>query len=93
MKVRWSKRALAQLRAARDRIQEDNPAAAKEFVEAAEALANLLGEFPRMGVRTDEEGVIMFPLVRYRYRFFYEVLREEEVRIIRVRHASQKQPR
>jgi plasmid stabilization system protein ParE len=44
MKVRWSKRALTQLRAARDRIQEDNPAAAKGFVEAAQTLANLLGD-------------------------------------------------
>jgi plasmid stabilization system protein ParE len=70
MKVRWSKRALTQLRAARDRFEEDNPAAAKGFVEAAETLANLLGDFPGMGVRTDEEVVIMFPLVRYRYLIF-----------------------
>ena len=71
-------------------IEKDNPVAAKEFVEAAEALADLLGEFPGMGVRTDEQGVIMFPLVRYRYLIFYKVLRGKEVRIIRVRHASRK---
>jgi plasmid stabilization system protein ParE len=43
MKVRWNKRALAQLRAAHDHIEADNPLAAAEFVEAAHSLADLLG--------------------------------------------------
>ena len=90
MKVSWSPRALAQLRAAHTYIAQNNPGAADEFVEAADALAGLLGEYPGMGVVTDEPGVIMFPLVRYRYLIFYKVL-SDEVRIIRVRHASRKQ--
>ena len=92
MKVRWNKRALSQLRAAHGWIEKENPVAAQEFVEAVSALADLLGEYPGMGVRTDEPGVTMFPLVRYRYLIFYKVLRGEEVRIIRVRHASRKRP-
>jgi plasmid stabilization system protein ParE len=90
MKASWSKRALIQLRAAKSSIEKDNPLAAREFVEAVEDLADLLGEYPGMGVRTDEEGVIMFPLVRYRYLVFYRVLTGGEVRIIRIRHASRK---
>jgi toxin ParE1/3/4 len=89
MNVRWSKRALAQLRAAHVYIAQDNPLAAHEFVEAARTLAQLLGEYPGMGVTTAEPGVVMFPLVRYRYLDFYKVL-GHEVRIIRVRHASRK---
>jgi plasmid stabilization system protein ParE len=46
-----------------------------------------------MGVRTDEPGVIMFPLVRYRYLIFYKIVDGEEIRIIRVRHASRKRPK
>ena len=42
-----------------------------------------------MGVATVEPGVVMFPLVRYRYLVFYKVL-GHEVRIIRIRHTSRK---
>jgi plasmid stabilization system protein ParE len=78
MRVRWNKRALTQLRAAHGWIKKENPIAAEEFVEAVTALVDLLGEFPGMGVRTDEPGVAMFPL------------EGREVRIIRVRHASRR---
>jgi plasmid stabilization system protein ParE len=92
MKVRWSKRALAQLRAAHDHIRNDNPSAASEFVEATNSLADLLGQYPGMGVRTSKPGVVMFPLVRYRYLVFYKILNSNEIRIIRVRHASRRRP-
>jgi toxin ParE1/3/4 len=93
MKVRWSKRALAQLRAAHDHIKGDNPVAAREFVEATNSLADLLGDYPGMGVRTNKPSVIMFPLVRYRYLIFYKILNGEEIRVIRVRHASRRRPK
>jgi len=92
MNVRWNKRALTQLRAAHEWIEKDNPVAAQEFVDSVKGLIGLLGEHPGMGVRTDEQGVFMFPLVRYRYLIFYRLLRDEEVRIIRIRHASRKRP-
>ena len=69
-----------------------NPAAAKEILEAVAGLVDLLGEYPAMGVRTDEPKVFMFPLVRYRYLIYYKILRGEELRIIRIRHASRKRP-
>jgi plasmid stabilization system protein ParE len=72
--------------------KKENPAAADEFIEAAAALVDLFGAYPGMGVRTDQPGVSMFPLVRYRYLIYYKILRGEEVRIIRVRHASRKRP-
>jgi plasmid stabilization system protein ParE len=72
MRVRWNKRALSQLRAAHSYIKGENPRAASEFVDATNSLAELLGQFPGMGVRTNEPGVIMFPLVRYRYLIFLQ---------------------
>lgn len=92
MKVRWNKRALAQLRAAHGWIEKENPIAAQEFVEAVTALVDLLGEYPGMGVRTDEPEVFMFPPVRYRYLIYYKVLSDGEVRIIRVRHTARRRP-
>jgi plasmid stabilization system protein ParE len=90
MKVR---RALSQLRAAHDCIKNENPRATHEFVEATNSLAELLGKYPGMGVRTDEPGVIMFPLVRYRYLIFCKILDAGEIRIIWIRHASRKRPK
>ncbi len=91
MKVTWSRRALRQLRDAHAYIAKDNPKAAHEFLEAVESLTAKLGEFPGMGIETDEPGVILFPLVRYRYLLFYEV-RGEEVHVMRLWHASRARP-
>lgn len=90
MRVRWSARALVQLRKAHEYIAEDNASAARGFVDAATALVELLGENPGMGIQTDEPSIIMFPLIRYRYLVFYKILRGEEIRIVRIRHASRK---
>jgi plasmid stabilization system protein ParE len=92
MSVRWTNGALRQLSAAHDWIEKENPTAAYEFLEAVTALVDLLGEYPGMGVQTRQPGVLMFPLVRYRYLIFYRVVRREGVRIIRIRHASRKRP-
>jgi toxin ParE1/3/4 len=90
MKVRWGKDALAQLQSAHKWIANENPAAAEEFLEAAAALVDSLAAFPGMGTQTDQPGVFMFPLIRYRYLIYHKVLRGEEVRIFRIRHASRK---
>jgi plasmid stabilization system protein ParE len=92
MRVRWNKRALAQLRAAHEWIEKENSVAAQGFLEAVTALVELFREYPGIGVRTDEPGVSMFPLVRYRYLIYYKVLQGEEVRVIRIRHSSRKRP-
>jgi plasmid stabilization system protein ParE len=92
MSVGWTKRALKQLWAAYDWIEKENPAAAYEFLEAVTALVDLLDKYPGMGVKTRQPGVSMLTLVRYRYLIFYKVVRRDEVRIIRIWHASRKRP-
>ena len=89
MKVAWSLAALAQLRAAHRYLSKENPRAASEFLAALEALEENLSHFPKMGVRTKQPGVMAFPLVRYRYRLFYKIERDE-IRIIRIRHTSRR---
>ncbi len=86
MKVTWSVRALEQLRAAYAHILEENPAAARGFLDQAEKTARLLGDFPRIGVQTDMKGVFVFPLIRYRYMIFYRLHRDREIHILRLRH-------
>ncbi len=93
MKVFWRPRALRQLREIYAYIARDNPRAAQAVVAAVEALAQTLGAYPGMGVETDEPGVMMFPLPRYRsYLLYYTVVRGEEVHILRVRHAKRRRP-
>jgi toxin ParE1/3/4 len=84
-------RALAQVRAAHAYIARDSPGAALAFLDALKALEANLAAFPRIGSETDRPGVMVFPLVRYRYLVFYEIA-GNEVRIVRVRHASRSRP-
>ena len=89
MRARWSPRALTQLREAREYIAKEDKRAARMFVESIILLAQRLAEYPGMGLPTDEEDVIVFPLVRYRYLVFYRILSDAEIRIVRIRHTSQ----
>jgi toxin ParE1/3/4 len=88
MKVTWGRRALLQLRDAYAYIAQDDKQAARKFLVTIENLCRLLSIFPKMGVETDELGVVVFPLVRYHHLIFYTIL-DDEIRIIRIRHASQ----
>lgn len=90
MKVTWSERSLQQLEQAREYIARNNIQAALEFVDVAEALIELLAEYPGMGLETDAPNIIVFPLVRYKYLIFYKIISAAEIRIIRLRHGSRK---
>jgi plasmid stabilization system protein ParE len=81
---------LAQLAAAHDYLLHENPPAARSFLESAQKIVEVMRDFPGIGVETDEPGIRMFPLVRFRYLIFYQVQQGEELRILRIRHASRK---
>jgi plasmid stabilization system protein ParE len=93
MRVIWSKRAVSQLRAAHKYIKGENPQAASEFVDAANSLAELLGEYPGMGVRTDEPGSHHVSPGTLSVSQSSKILNGEEIRIVRIRHASHKRPK
>ncbi len=91
MKVRFSRRALAQLQEIHNYIAPFNPRAAGRAVARIEELCEKLSDFPGMGHATDQPGVRVLPVVRYPYLIFYTVLAEaEEVRILRVRHGRRR---
>lgn len=89
MKVIWGRRALSQLRDAHAFIAQDDPKAAQKFLTTMENLCQLLIVFPRMGVETDESGIMMLSLARYHHLIFYTLL-PDTIHIIRIRHASRK---
>ena len=91
MKVRYSRRALAQLEQVHSYIFEHNPSAARRVVERIEDLCEKLGEFPGMGHTTDHPDIRVLPVVRYPYLIFYMIVPDEDsVRILRIRHGRRR---
>lgn len=85
MKLRYSKGAVADLIGIADYIREHNPRAADGVEKRIRAAIRRLEMFPFSGRPTDDPYVRMFPIVRYPYLVFYEVLQGEVV-IHHIRH-------
>jgi len=85
MKVRYSRRAVADLVGIADYIREHNPRAALAVEKQIRASIGRLEMFPFSGRPTDDLSIRMFPITRYPYLVFYEVL-EGEVFIHHIRH-------
>ena len=86
MKVRWSRRALADLARIADRIARDKPLAATEFVGAVAGKVERLALFPllgRTGVYQDTRELV----VHKNYLVTYRV-RADEVQIVQVWHVA-----
>ncbi len=91
MKVRYSKRALAQLEQIHTYIAQHNPRAAGRVLARIEELCEKLADFPGMGQRTNHPDIRSLPVVRYPYVVFYTIIPDDdEVRILRVRHGRQR---
>ena len=89
MKVRYSRRALAQVEEIFAYISKDNPKAAAAVVQRIETIALLAGQYPAMGRPTDLADVRAMSVRPYPYVIFYKVLDERnEIRILRVRHTA-----
>ncbi len=91
MKVRWTRRALADLSRACDRIAENKPAMAEAFAAAVFDKVERLREFPllgRTGAFEDTRELIVHKnhLVTYR-------VRADEVQVLQVWHLARNQPR
>jgi len=90
MKVRYSRRALAQIAEIIETIAEGAPEVAGALSRRMETLAALLARHPAIGRRTDLADVRVFALRPYPYLIFY---REEPggIMILRVRHMARKE--
>lgn len=91
MKLRWTRRALADLTRIRERIAEDKPTAAAGFVLAIATKVDRLREFPllgRIGAFEDTRELV----VHRNYLVSYRV-RGEEVQVLQVWHLARNLPR
>jgi addiction module RelE/StbE family toxin len=89
MSVRYSRRALADIVRIADHVREHNPRAAAALEKRIRSSIEQLQMFPLIGRPTDDPDIRMFPIVRYPYLVFYEVL-DREIAIHHIRHARRK---
>jgi addiction module RelE/StbE family toxin len=90
MRVVYTQSATADIDQIAAYISERNHRAAIAVLDAIEATAARLGMFPLSAATTDEPGVRMAPIGRYRYLILYAV--DDEVRILRVIHTARLRP-
>jgi toxin ParE1/3/4 len=91
VKLRWTRRALADLDKIAERIAEDEPAAATEFVRSITEKVNRLEAFPllgRAGAYQDTRELV----VHKNYLVTYRV-RGTEVDVLQVWHLARNLPR
>jgi toxin ParE1/3/4 len=90
VKIRYTRKALAQLDQIYSFIEAHNPRAAKSVnIRIKRAIGRLAG-FPYSCRETDRPGIRVLPIVRYPYLVFYIVDEAaQEVQILRVRHSAQ----
>ena len=90
MKVRFTRRATAQLDAIFDYIAKDNPAAAAAVVGRVEDRA-ADSYFPYSGKPSGEEGIRMVIATPYPYLIYYHVnTKRSEMQILRIRHGARR---
>lgn len=86
MKVRYTRRAQADLNAIFTYLDERAPAAALLVKSTLERRISLLDVFPQIAPETDAHGVHELTIVRYPYKVYYEVS-GGEVWIVHIRDA------
>ena len=91
LKVRWLKRALANLEAEAEYISRDSRAAARRVVMAIEQAVQLLASHPALGRAGRVEGTRELVVTGTPYIIPYRV-REDRVEVLRVFHAARKWP-
>jgi addiction module RelE/StbE family toxin len=88
MQVKWTRRALANLESVLDYISKDKPQAAARFGAEVRKKVTVLEEHPHLGRASDVPGVREL-LIHPNYFVIYRV-RDDELQILRFRHARRK---
>ena len=91
MKVRFSRRALAQIVEIHANIAAHDPRAARAAIGRIESAAALLARHPAIGRRTDHAAIRVFSLRPYPWLMFYAAdIGRDELTVLRIRHMARK---
>ena len=70
-------------------VQKRSPSGARNLSIAIERAIQMCALNPHIGVRTDQPHLYRWPLRKYRYAIFYQVLpNDDAIEILRVIHAA-----
>jgi toxin ParE1/3/4 len=90
MRVRYTRRALGDLQAICSYIEADNPRAARAVEVTIRRTADLLADFPHLGVQTERSPQFRgIKAGRYPYRIYYRIS-GDEVWIVHIRHMARR---
>ena len=90
MKVRYTLRARADLDAIYTDLDQRDATAAQSVKDLIERRIRQLGRFPLMAPVTDDVAVLELSIVRYPYKVYYELSRDDEVWILHIRDTRRK---
>lgn len=91
MKVRYTPRARADLKAIHEYIARDDRRAAERVVVAIRRAAHLIAKDPTRGHSTESPEILRVPVIRYPYALYFSAL-DNWVYIVHVRHSSRRWP-
>jgi toxin ParE1/3/4 len=92
MKLRYSRRALAELDGILADLASKNPRAAQIFATRIDRIVQRVSQFPEAFQQVAERpGVRRVPLLRYPYLLLYRVI-AGEVTVLRIVHGARKEP-
>jgi toxin ParE1/3/4 len=87
LRIRYTRRALADLEVALDNISSRSPKGAQSVQSRIQTFIELLADYPLIGARTDDPTIRRLLISPYPYLVFYEVLGDEII-VHAVRHGS-----
>ena len=91
-RVVWSREAKQDLADIYQYIKTDNPKAAKTVVDRIRSLTKLLPEHPWIGRVVPEHGrEDIRERIYSRYRLFYQISGEDQIRILHIFHSAQEE--
>ena len=91
MRLRFSRRAYADIADIHEYIARHNPRAATAVTAQIHRTSQLLARYPALGRETDIPSVRVFPTARYPYLVYHKV-QQGELIIIHVRHGRRDTP-
>lgn len=90
MRIRYTRKALADIAGILAYIAQDSPAAARSLALHLERLIARLAYTPELGQLADLKGLRRIPAGRYPYVIFYQVVPGREIVVHHVRHGARK---
>jgi toxin ParE1/3/4 len=89
VRIRYTPQALADLDEIFTYLDQQSPAGARTVKERIVSAIRRLADYPLMAPETDEPDIRELAVIRYPYKVYYQIERDE-VWIVHIRHAARR---